>query len=87
MKKELWTHNAQGTKINYIEAPDDKIEARVIVDIIADSITHLPLIKGVGEGGGIQNSYSDNLILYRTNAQSRKIEEALMSKNVPYRVI
>lgn len=87
MKKELWTDNIQGTKINYIEAPDDKIEARVIVDIIADSITHLPLIKGVPEGGGIQNSYSDNLILYRTNAQSRKIEEALMSKNVPYRVI
>ncbi len=71
MQKNLWTDNETGGKINYIEAPDDKIEARIIGDIIIDS----------GE------SYSDNLILYRTNAQSRKIEESLMSKNIPYRVI
>jgi len=34
-----------------------------------------------------EQKYSDNLILYRTNAQSRQIEEALMIANIPYRVI
>ena len=71
MKKNLWTDNPEGSKINYIEAPDDKIEARIISEIIIDS----------GE------NYSDQLVLYRTNAQSRKIEESLISKNIPYRVI
>jgi DNA helicase-2/ATP-dependent DNA helicase PcrA len=33
------------------------------------------------------SNYIDNLVLYRTNAQSRKIEEALMIANIPYRVI
>ncbi|USN59407.1 MAG: hypothetical protein H6767_01380 [Candidatus Peribacteria bacterium] len=31
--------------------------------------------------------YSDNLILYRTNGQSRQLEEALIMKGIPYRVI
>jgi DNA helicase-2/ATP-dependent DNA helicase PcrA len=34
-----------------------------------------------------EGKYIDNLILYRTNAQSRKLEEALMIANIPYRVI
>ena len=71
MQKNLWTNNEQGSDIVYIEAPDDKIEARIISEIILDS----------------WESYSDQLVLYRTNAQSRKIEESLMSKNIPYRII
>ncbi|PID87523.1 ATP-dependent DNA helicase PcrA [Candidatus Gracilibacteria bacterium] len=71
IKKELWTDNPEGDHINYIEAPDDKIEASIIAKIIKEK-------KG---------DYKDNLILYRTNAQSRKIEEALMINNIPYRVI
>ena len=73
IKKELWTDNPEWEKINYIEAPDDKIEATIIAGIIKDDQE--------------EGSFKDNLILYRTNAQSRKIEEALMIKNIPYRVI
>lgn len=71
IKKELWTENNEWELINYIEAPDDKTEASIITSIIKDK----------------EGDYKDNLILYRTNAQSRKIEEALMIANIPYRVI
>ncbi len=71
IKKELWTDNCDGDHINYIEAVDDKIEASVISNIIKEKSWN----------------YNDNLILYRTNAQSRKIEESLMTSWIPYRVI
>ncbi len=71
IKKELWTDNTQGEKIQYIEAPDDKTEASIIVSIIKEK----------------WEKYSENLILYRTNAQSRQLEEALMMKAIPYRVV
>lgn len=71
IKKELWTDNIEWEHISYIEAPDDKTEASIIVNIIKEK----------------EGNYKDNLILYRTNAQSRKLEEALMIKNIPYRVI
>jgi len=80
IKKELWTDNNEWNKIIYIEAPDDKLEAKIICDIISDKSSPQNSPKGEGV-------YIDNLILYRTNAQSRKIEEALMIKNIPYRVI
>jgi len=71
IKKELWTDNSEWEHINYIEAPDDKIEASIITNIIKEKAWN----------------YKDNLILYRTNAQSRKIEESLMTSWIPYRVI
>lgn len=71
IKKELWSDKQDGNIITYIEAPDDRIEAKTIVDIISE--------KG--------SAYLDNLILYRTNAQSRLFEEYLMRKNIAYRVI
>ncbi len=71
IKKELWTDNNEWEHINYIEAPDDKIEASIITNIIKEK----------------DWNYKDNLILYRTNAQSRKIEESLMTSWIPYRVI
>ncbi|MCP4523092.1 MAG: UvrD-helicase domain-containing protein [Candidatus Gracilibacteria bacterium] len=73
IKKELWTDNNEGEKIEYIEAPDDKTEASIIAGIIKDKSE--------------EGSYAENVILYRTNAQSRQIEEALMMKGIPYRVI
>jgi len=71
IKKDLWTDNVDWESINYIEAPDDKTEASIIVNIIKEK----------------EGDYKDNLILYRTNAQSRQIEEALIIANIPYRVI
>lgn len=73
IKKELWTENKEGEFINLIDAPDDKSEAKIITNIIAEKSK--------------EKNFKDNLILYRLNAQSRQIEEALMSKNIPYKVI
>jgi DNA helicase II / ATP-dependent DNA helicase PcrA len=73
LEKTLWTDNVQGEKIIEIEAADEREECREIAKSIQDSIDS-------GE------SYKDWAILYRTNAQSRSIEEALISKNIPYRI-
>ncbi len=71
VKKELWTNNISWEKVTLIESPDDRLEAKAIVNIIKEK----------------SKLYWDNLILYRTNVQSRQIEEALIIKNIPYRVI
>jgi DNA helicase-2/ATP-dependent DNA helicase PcrA len=73
LEKTLWTDNAQGEKIVEIEAGDEKEECREIVKLVTDSLN---------EG----QNYRDWAVLYRTNAQSRSIEEALISKNIPYRI-
>ncbi len=72
--KNLWTDNIEGTKIKYHRAYDEKDEANYVLSEIKE------LIKN-GEKS------RDIAILYRTNAQSRNIEEALLRDNVPYRVI
>lgn len=74
IKKELWTENKTWEKINIIDSPNDKSEAKIIAKIIKEKYK-----KG--------SKYKDNLILYRLNAQSRLIEEALISENIPYKVI
>ncbi|MDD5213084.1 MAG: UvrD-helicase domain-containing protein [Candidatus Gracilibacteria bacterium] len=71
LDKTLWTDNASGEKIVFIESPDDRIEASTIAKIIKE--------KG--------HPYKKNLILYRTNGQSRNIEEALLREVIPYKVI
>ncbi|MDD3645968.1 MAG: UvrD-helicase domain-containing protein [Candidatus Gracilibacteria bacterium] len=99
VKKDLWTDNTHGEKIIYIEAPSDKVEASIVAEIIKGKTSPqpspleergqenvlLPSTSKEKDGGG--GRCSDNLILYRTNAQSRQIEEALMIKAIPYRVI
>lgn len=67
LEKTLWTDNDQGEKIVEIEAGDEREECREIAKLITDSIE-------LGE------SYRDWAILYRTNSQSRSIEEALIAK-------
>ena len=71
MKKTLFTSNPKGEKIVILEGIDEKHEADLITNVIRDS-----------EAG----SYSDFAILYRTNGQSRLLEESLIRKNIPYRV-
>lgn len=71
LDKTLFTDNETWEKIVYIDAPTDRLEANTIAKIIK-------------EKGG---KYSQNLILYRTNSQSRAIEEALMMEAIPYKVI
>ena len=74
LDKELWTDNPQGNKIQYMSAVDDRSEANWIADNIKEHV----------KNGG---TYSDNLMLYRTNAQSRGLEEALLKNAIPYKVI
>lgn len=74
LDKELWTDNPQGEKISYAAAVSDTAEANFIAENIKEY---------VWEDG----KYSENLILYRTNAQSRGIEEWLLKNAIPYKVI
>jgi len=75
MEKTLFTSKGDGEKIVLIEGMDDKHEAELIAETIRES------------GGSTEdNGYSDFAILYRTNGQSRLIEESLIRKNIPYRV-
>jgi DNA helicase-2/ATP-dependent DNA helicase PcrA len=71
--KNLWTAAGQGEPVRLYEAYNDIDEA----NFIADEVKMLH-----GEGWAL----SDIALLYRSNAQSRVIEHALFSNNIPYRV-
>ena len=73
-EKNLWTENGVGDKIQYFKALDEKDEAHYVVNEINKLID-----SGV--------SKSDIAVLYRTNAQSRVIEEALLKENISYKVV
>ncbi|MBQ6135010.1 MAG: UvrD-helicase domain-containing protein [Bacilli bacterium] len=72
--KNLWTAKEEGEKIKYYRAYDEKDETSYVVEKIKELIS-----KG--------ENYQDIAVLYRTNAQSRVIEEALLKENLPYKVI
>ncbi|MFV0237424.1 MAG: ATP-dependent helicase [Flavobacteriales bacterium] len=74
IQKEVWTSNDEGDLIKVYRALSDGEEGRYIAGTIFD--------KSLSE----QRPYSDFCILYRTNAQSRAIEEALRKKNIPYKI-
>lgn len=73
--KTLWSDNEQGEKIDLYQADDGYAEA----DMVASTI------KGQVDYG--KADYSDYAILYRTNAQSRALEEKLLLRNIPYKII
>ena len=72
--KKLWTENEEGRKLICYEAIDEKGEAEFISDIISKLCT---------EG----YDYSDFALLYRMNAQSRVLENALRIARIPYTVV
>lgn len=74
-KKMLWTENGQGEKISYYRAQSEHDEAQFIV----------AKIKEEREKHGYH--YNDFAILYRTNAQSRVVEETLLKSSVPYTMV
>lgn len=73
--KNLWSNNDIGEKIKYIKTDDEKKEG----DFVTREIKKLVKDKKI--------SYDDIAILYRTNAQSRSIEEAMLKANLPYKII
>ncbi|GCD78489.1 DNA helicase [Thermaurantimonas aggregans] len=74
LKKEVWTANEPGEKITIYKALDEAEEAQYIAERIME--WHLSR----------QMDFSNFAILYRTNAQSRALEEVLRRKNIPYRI-
>jgi len=71
--KKLWTDGGEGEPIDLYVAYNEQDEARFVVERIQAQV----------RAGGRP---SDNAVLYRSNAQSRVIEEALVQAGVPYRV-
>jgi DNA helicase-2/ATP-dependent DNA helicase PcrA len=74
-RKELFTERGSGEKVVVHEAYDEYDEASYVVDTIA----LLTALEGVEPG--------DVAVMYRTNAQSRPLEEAFLSANLPYRLV
>ena len=74
-KKNLWTDKTEGAKIHHFTAQSEHEEAAFIGDTIAKKHD----IHGV--------PYGDMAILYRTNAQSRVLEEALIKRALPYTMV
>lgn len=72
--KKLWTDNEEGGKVIYKKCIDEKEEAATVASEIGNLI-----IKG--------EKLEDIAVLYRTNAQSRTIEEAMLKDNIPYKVV
>ncbi|WP_214464203.1 DNA helicase PcrA [Levilactobacillus brevis] len=74
-KKDLWTDNAEGEPISYYRGQNENDEAHYVVAKIQE------------EREQNHHDYGDFAILYRTNAQSRVIEETLVKANIPYTMV
>ncbi|HEY5714549.1 MAG TPA: UvrD-helicase domain-containing protein [Candidatus Gracilibacteria bacterium] len=83
-KKNLWTENPEGEKLQIHEVWDEKEEGNVIARKIQELAAR---DMGHGVRADAHTPYSDIAILYRMNAQSRAIEEALMRSEIPYQII
>jgi DNA helicase-2/ATP-dependent DNA helicase PcrA len=73
-EKELWTNNIEGNPVFLVQVRNDLSEAEFVVKSILQIVSseNLPL--------------NDFAILYRTNSQSRVLEEAMLKNNLPYQV-
>jgi DNA helicase-2/ATP-dependent DNA helicase PcrA len=74
-RKQLFTERGVGEKIYYFEASDDYAEASFVVDSIVQLVA------------GRQAEPGDCAVMYRTNAQSRLLEEAFLQARLPYRLV
>lgn len=74
-EKKLWTENHTGEKIKLYEGEDEHDEALFIVSKVKEVVRDR------------DSKYSDFAVLYRTNAQSRIIEENLIKNNIPYKIV
>lgn len=72
--KNLWTENGDGQRLVYYRGVTEQDESRFVAGTIRD----LTIEKG--------RKYREVAVLYRTNAQSRVIEDALMKSNIPYNI-
>ena len=75
LPKKLWTNNSEGDLIELIKANSDNEEGKLVASAIFEAKANRQLHN------------EDFVILYRTNSQSRAIEEALRRMNIKYRVV
>ncbi|MES9682081.1 DNA helicase PcrA [Bacillus sp. AFS001701] len=73
--KKLWTENGEGTPIHYFRAASEQDEGYFVAGKLAE-----------WKKEGVRQ-YGDVAILYRTNAQSRAMEEVLVKSNIPYKMV
>lgn len=73
--KQLWTDAGDGTPVNLLQVSNERAEGEAIIRRLQNAV----------DGG--QRKYRDFAVLYRTNAQSRSIEEAFVHYAIPYRVV
>ena len=73
-KLNLWTSSGDGEKLDYIRVEDEIKESYFVIDKIKDLVS-------------LGYKYSDFCVLYRTNAQSRTVEEAFVRSNIPFNII
>ncbi len=71
--KNLWTEKLEGEQIILYQAYNEQDEARFVADVLKD---------WMNKGG----AYEETAVLYRSNAQSRALEEALLRVSIPYRI-
>lgn len=74
-EKNLWTENPEGEHITYYRAQSEHDEARYIISTMQREVREK------------KRKYGDFAVLYRTNAQSRVIEDTLVKSNIPYRMV
>jgi len=77
LHKEVWTQNAEGELVELIKATTDNEEGKLVATRIFEA--------KVNGNNNLRNS--DFAVLYRTNSQSRAIEEALRRSNIQYKII
>ncbi|GGD22364.1 ATP-dependent DNA helicase PcrA [Pontibacillus chungwhensis BH030062] len=73
--KNLWTDNDDGESIFYYQAPTERDEGLFVTNKIEDMVR------------ATKFKYKDCAVLYRTNAQSRTIEETFVKANIPYQIV
>ena len=73
--KKLWTDQGEGAKVTYYRAQSGDDEAHFIISKIQEEVKEK------------RRSYHDFAVLYRTNAQSRTVEESFVKSNVPYQIV
>ncbi|GGM29047.1 ATP-dependent DNA helicase PcrA [Paraliobacillus quinghaiensis] len=73
--KKLWTENTSGSKLYYYQAQTEQYEGLYVADKVESYVQSQDY------------NYRDIAILYRTNAQSRSIEETFVKANIPYQIV
>lgn len=74
IRKNVYSENSVGDRINVIETFSELVEGYLVANNVMQSKL------------SCHDSYADYAVLYRTNAQSRVLEEALRKRNIPYRI-